>query len=121
MIGKENQPRNRINIDEGEDTFHNQDELAKILARGERLRNQMDQALDADDAWESLHGKHLVPKKYVPPFLAGTKEAPASGVSDEIDRLYELEIERKFLNNGDKKSRPKLDSSDDETKIDEVP
>jgi hypothetical protein len=121
MIGKENQPRNRINIDEGEDTFHNQDELAKILARGERLRNQMDQALDADDAWESLHGKHLVPKKYVPPFLAGTKEAPASGVSDEIDRLYELEIERKFLNNGDKKSRPKLDSSDDETKTDEVP
>jgi len=39
QIGKENQPRNRINIDENEDTFHNQDDLAKILARGERLRN----------------------------------------------------------------------------------
>ena len=37
-MGKENQQRNIINIDETEDTFHNQDELAKILARGEKLR-----------------------------------------------------------------------------------
>ncbi len=29
----------------------------------------MDQALDADVAWEALHGPHTVPKKYVPPFL----------------------------------------------------
>ena len=35
--GKENQ-RAVINIDESEDTFHNQDELAKILARGNKLR-----------------------------------------------------------------------------------
>lgn len=53
--GKENQ-RRQINIDETEDTFHNQDELAKILARGQRLKDQMDQALDSNTAWESLHG-----------------------------------------------------------------
>jgi hypothetical protein len=57
----------------------------------------MDQALDSGDAWESLHGKHNVPKKYVPPFLAGGKEEAKISNSDEIDRLYELEIERKFM------------------------
>jgi hypothetical protein len=41
-MNKENQQRNRITIDESEDTFHNQDELAKILARGEKLKRQMD-------------------------------------------------------------------------------
>ena len=117
FTGKENQQRNRINIDESEDTYHNQDELAKILARGERLRNQMDQALDSDVAWEALHGKHAVPKKYVPPFLAAGKEDPKSGGaegSDEIDRLYELEIERKFISKDDKKSKPRLETSDDD-------
>jgi len=117
FTGKENQQRNRINIDESEDTYHNQDELEKILARGERLRNQMDQALDSDVAWEALHGKHAVPKKYVPPFLAAGKDDPKSGGaegSDEIDRLYELEIERKFMTKDDKKSKPRLDTSDDE-------
>ena len=112
--GKENQQRNRINIDESEDTYHNQDELAKILARGERLRNQMDQALDSDVAWEALHGKHAVPKKYVPPFLAGGKDEVKPSNSDEIDRLYELEIERKFMKKDDKKSRPKIDNSDED-------
>ena len=73
-IGKENQQRQNINIDESEDTFHNQDELARILARGEKLRKQMDQALEADDAWEALHGPHAVPKKYVPPFLSAKDE-----------------------------------------------
>ena len=36
-INKENQ-RNMINIDENEDTFHNQEQFAKIFNRGERLR-----------------------------------------------------------------------------------
>ena len=87
---KENQ-KNKINIDESEDTFHNQDELQKILARGMKLRNQMDEALDSDAAWEALHGPHAVPKKYVPPFLAGREETKRP--EDEHDRILELEIE----------------------------
>jgi|LauGreDrversion4_2_1035121.scaffolds.fasta_scaffold250585_2 hypothetical protein len=65
----------------------------------------MDQALDADVAWEALHGKHAVPKKYVPPFL---KEEAKPSNSDEIDRLYDLEIERKFMKKDDKKSKPRI-------------
>lgn len=49
----------------------------------------MDQALDTGNAWESLHGQHAVPKKYVPPFL--TKKEEDKG--EEIDRIYEIEIE----------------------------
>jgi hypothetical protein len=66
--GKENLQRNRIKIDDNEDTFQNESELQKILNRGHKLREQMDQALDSDIAWESLHGPHIIPKKYVPPF-----------------------------------------------------
>jgi hypothetical protein len=87
----------------------------------------MDQALDSDFAWDALHGKHAVPKKYVPPFLAAgkddTKQGGAEG-SDEIDRLYELEIERKFMGKDAKKSKPRLDTSDDEDqakRAEEVP
>lgn len=29
----------------------------------------MDQALDADRAWEQIHGDHAIPKTYVPPFM----------------------------------------------------
>jgi hypothetical protein len=53
----------------------------------------MDQALDADAAWEALHGPHAVPKKYVPPFLSEKQEERKD---DEIDRIYELEIEGKL-------------------------
>lgn len=56
----------------------------------------MDQALDADAAWEAIHGPHAVPKKYVPPFLNKQEERK----DEEIDRLYELEIERKFATSG---------------------
>lgn len=48
----------------------------------------MDQALDQDEAWNALHGPHIVPKKYVPPFLKPDPEK-----KDEMDRLYELEFE----------------------------
>ena len=39
--GKENK-RNVINIDENEDTFHNEEQFEKIFARGEKLKRQMD-------------------------------------------------------------------------------
>ena len=49
---------NRKQIDlEADDTFTNQDELSNILARGERLKKQMSDALDpSTSAWEQLHG-----------------------------------------------------------------
>jgi len=60
--------------------------------------------LDSDVAWEALHGPHVVPKKYIPPFLAAKKVEPKDPVdSEEIDRLYELEIERKFMKKDEKK------------------
>jgi len=49
----------------------------------------MDQALDADVAWEALHGPHVVPKKYVPPFL---QNQPKHG-EEGMDRIFELELE----------------------------
>jgi hypothetical protein len=36
----------------------------------------MDQALDSDAAWEALHGPHVVPKKYIPPFLQNQPKEP---------------------------------------------
>ena len=37
LQGKENQ-RNVINLDENEDTFHNQEEFARIFSKGETLK-----------------------------------------------------------------------------------
>ena len=34
----------------------------------------MEQALTKEDAWESIHGRNEVPKKYVPPFLKQEEE-----------------------------------------------
>eukprot|EP00350_Pseudokeronopsis_sp_OXSARD2_P011826 CAMPEP_0170552330 /NCGR_PEP_ID=MMETSP0211-20121228/10227_1 /TAXON_ID=311385 /ORGANISM="Pseudokeronopsis sp., Strain OXSARD2" /LENGTH=47 /DNA_ID= /DNA_START= /DNA_END= /DNA_ORIENTATION= len=45
-----------INIAEEEDTFHNEEEFAKIFNRGENLRKQMNQVLEKDKAWETIHG-----------------------------------------------------------------
>lgn len=87
---KENQ-RNLINIDENEDTLHNQNEFERIFARGEKLRQQMTQVLDTDNAWTALHGQHEVPKRYVPPFLK--EEAKRSMDDEELDNIYALEIE----------------------------
>jgi len=42
--------RKKINIDENEDTYHNQEEFKKALERGRRLKERMNEALD-DDAW----------------------------------------------------------------------
>jgi hypothetical protein len=61
----------------------------KIIARGQRLKEQMDQALDSNSAWESLHGAHHVPKRYVPPF----QQRGVEETKDENDRIYEIEIE----------------------------
>jgi hypothetical protein len=62
----------KINIDENEETFHGQDSLSQILERGKRLQTKMDIALDDNeldqDAFKEIHGVHIVPKKYVPPF-----------------------------------------------------
>ena len=55
-----------VEIEENEESNGN---FAKLLARGERLRRQMDDALDTDNAWEQLHGKHNIEKTYVPPFV----------------------------------------------------
>ena len=49
----------------------------------------MDQALDSNLAWESIHGQHEVSKKYVPPFL---REEEKKG-DDHLDHIYELEID----------------------------
>ena len=45
--------------------------MERILARGRRLQQKMDEAL-GDDPWEELHGPHAVPKtSYINPFQAG--------------------------------------------------
>jgi hypothetical protein len=59
-------PRATINIDENDES--NDNFAMNFLARGTRLRDQMDEALEADRAWEDLHGPHTIAKKYVPPF-----------------------------------------------------
>ena len=51
----------------------------------------MEEAI-GDNAWEKLHGPHEVPKKYVPPFLRNDERQNAGRV-DQMDQLYELEIE----------------------------
>jgi hypothetical protein len=52
----------------------------------------MNQALQADDAWETLHGKFEVPKKYVPPFLQEErKQQPLS--EEDLDYIYKYEVE----------------------------
>ena len=37
-------------------------------------------------AWETLHGVHEVPKKYVPPFVKDQAQ-------DNLDCIYEIEAE----------------------------
>ncbi len=75
----------------------------------------MDQALDADAAWEALHGPHNVPKKYVPPFLTGKVEETKD--ESEIDRMYELEIERKFMTGKEKRPAVHDNTSSDEEQL----
>jgi len=86
-MGKENNRMN-INIAEEEDTFHNEEEFAKIFNRGENLRKQMNQVLEKDKAWETIHGVHEVPKKYVPPFLQESQNE-----SDDLDNIYAYELD----------------------------
>ena len=60
--------RQKINIDENDDTFSNVNEFKKIIDRGQRLKERMNDAI-GEDEWTKLHGPHNIPKKYVPPFL----------------------------------------------------
>jgi hypothetical protein len=65
--------RSKINIDENDDTFSNANEFKKIMDRGQRLKERMNDAI-GEDAWTKLHGPHERPKKYVPPFLQGNDQ-----------------------------------------------
>ncbi|CDW78943.1 c2 domain-containing protein 3 [Stylonychia lemnae] len=113
--GKENQ-RNLINIDENEDTFTNQAEFDRIFARGEKLRQQMNQALDSDNAWETLHGTHQVPKRYIPPFLQ-EEQKKAQMNDDELDNIYAIEIEGYNLRESQELKGRKGQSNDDVEQI----
>ena len=62
------QPGNRVQIDMNENEESSTDFMA-IMARGKRLQEKMDQALDHDRAWSDIHGDHAIPKTYVPPFM----------------------------------------------------
>lgn len=100
--------RQRINIDENEDTIHNAVDLKNILNRGQKLKARMDEAL-GEDAWEQIHGKNEIPKKYVPPFLRDSSPAKTNqDLSDVKENLYALEVEAGLNKQGDC-------SSDDET------
>ena len=85
-----------INIDENEDTVGTKAEFTKILNRGKRLQNRMDEAM-GDDAWTRLHGPNERPKSYVPPFLKDNKpKQPADFQQKEqqrMDNLYSIEID----------------------------
>ena len=52
----------------------------------------MNDAMQQDNAWETLHGPHAVPKKYVPPFLLEENKRSAIDL-DELDNVYDIEIE----------------------------
>ena len=53
--------RQKINIDENEDTFSNQHELSSILLRGRKLQERMEETL-GEDPWTELHGPHHIQK-----------------------------------------------------------
>ena len=61
------------------------------MARGQKLMGKIDQTLEADMAWESLHGPHIVPKKYVPPVLSGASDDRQPGGG--YDSIYDIEID----------------------------
>ena len=95
--------RQQINIDENDDTFHNVNEFKKIMERGQRLKERMNEAI-GEDAWTKLHGPHEIPKKYVPPFLREDdskkrKEQDASAEQARMDNIYEMEIEAALAKN----------------------
>ena len=96
--------RSKINIDENDDTFSNANEFKKIMDRGHRLKERMNDAI-GEDAWTKLHGPHEIPKKYVPPFLQNDdskkREQEAKSAQDHMDNLYELEIEAALAKNMD--------------------
>lgn len=67
----------------------------------------MDEAL-GEDAWEQIHGKNELPKKYVPPFLRDSSpNKQHEDLSDVKENLYALEVEAGLNKKG-------ADSSDDE-------
>ena len=68
----------------------------------------MDEAL-GEDAWEQIHGKNEIPKKYVPPFLRDQSPAKNNNqdLSDVKENLYALEVEAGL--------NKQAESSDDET------
>jgi hypothetical protein len=46
--------------------------------------------LDEGKAWETIHGNHQIPKRYIPPFL---HEESKGMNEDELDNIYAMEIE----------------------------
>lgn len=84
--------RQKINIDENDDTFHNQEEFKKVLERGRKLKERMNEALD-EDAWRQLHGPHEIPKtSYVNPFQSQANQDREPQV-DQYEAIYNMEIE----------------------------
>jgi hypothetical protein len=81
--------RATIDLDENDESNEN---FARILARGVRLKAQMDEAIDADNAWEELHGPHAIAKKYVPPFMRDDADnfAGENGRVPDINEIDEL-------------------------------
>jgi hypothetical protein len=59
-----------------------------IMDRGQKLKKMMENALDSGNAWEQLHGPHIPPKKYVPPFLESTQH---DTISDTLSMMDEGE------------------------------
>ena len=47
-MGAQEITRQKINIYENEDTFHNQGEFKNVIERGRRLKERMNEALDDD-------------------------------------------------------------------------
>jgi hypothetical protein len=91
--------RKQIDLDEADDTFTNQEELSNILARGERLKKQMADALNPSNAWEQIHGIYNVPKTYVPPFLKDEHDEMMQDSPEKIrDKVYDLEVENQAQN-----------------------
>ena len=91
--------RAAISIDENDDTFSNAHEFKKIMDRGQRLKERMNEAI-GEDEWTKLHGPHVIPKEssYVPPFLRESNKKPDAAALEKsregaMNNLYEIEIE----------------------------
>jgi len=59
----------------------------------------MSNAIESETAWETLHGTHIPPKKYVPPFLQKEEEKKKQVLEAEEPDLYDFELEEEEVQN----------------------